>query len=458
VFTHTAGDSGTGIQALYLWIVLFVFYFLPRSHALLQLAWIGALYGLALDVARPTSNATLTLWVVTMIGLLLAGLVIARMRDRTDDLVERLNRAARTDALTGLLNRRAFDEQLERELARAERTQRPFAVLLGDLDGFKEINDRYGHPAGDATLILVGQVLRGATRTVDTVARVGGDEFALLLPESDEEQGWVLVERLRRYLSDALVDHNPAVGLSIGLVVYPRDGETAEALRASGDKALYAAKQLGPGRPAGLHPGESGVVTATGATGPAQNAELAAMLSLVRTLDARGVGSPEHSRRVAKLAGIAARQLGLPPTQVKRIELAGSLHDIGTIGVPEAILRKRGPLTSDELAEVRRHPEIGAEILRADSFLDIREWVLHHHEQPDSGGYPGGLSAEEIPVGARILAVAEAYEAMTNDRSYRPSLGCRAAGLELRRGAGKQFDGEVVDALLAAIDGGSPST
>ncbi|MDQ6805200.1 MAG: GGDEF domain-containing protein [Actinomycetota bacterium] len=170
------------------------------------------------------------------------------MRDRTDDLVERLNQAARTDALTGLLNRRAFDESIEQEIARAERTQRTFAVLLGDLDRFKEINDRYGHPAGDATLILVGQVLKGATRSVDTVARVGGDEFALLLPESDEEQGWVLVERLRRYLSDALVDHPPEVGLSIGLVVYPRDGQTAEALQASVDKALYAAKQPEPGR------------------------------------------------------------------------------------------------------------------------------------------------------------------------------------------------------------------
>jgi diguanylate cyclase (GGDEF)-like protein len=269
VFANTAGDSGTGIQALYLWIVLFVFYFLPRSHALLQLAWIGALYGLALDLARPTSDVTITLWTVTMIGLLLAGLVIARMRDRTDDLVERLGQAARTDALTGLLNRRAFDEHLEQEIARAERTQRPFTVLLGDLDRFKEINDRYGHPTGDATLILVGQVLKGATRSVDTVARVGGDEFALLLPESDEEQGWVLVERLRRYLSDALVDHDPAVGLSIGLVVYPRDGETAEALRALVDKALYAAKQGGANRPA-VHVAGTDAVTASGAGAPAQ--------------------------------------------------------------------------------------------------------------------------------------------------------------------------------------------
>jgi diguanylate cyclase (GGDEF)-like protein len=448
VFANTAGDSGTGIQALYVWVVLFVFYFLPRSHALFQLAWIGALYGVALDTARPTSSATITLWTVTMIGLLLAGLVVARMRDRTDNLVERLNEAARTDSLTGLLNRRALDERLEQEIARAERTRRPFTVLLADLDRFKEINDRYGHPAGDATLILVAQVLRGATRSVDAVARVGGDEFALLLPESDEEQGWVLVERLRRYLAEALVDHRPAVGLSIGLVVYPRDGETAEALRASVDKALYTAKEAGSSRPSARASPAAEAVNAAGATAP----ELAAMLTLVRTLDARGVGSAEHSRRVAHLAGIAARQLGLPPEKVERIELAGSLHDIGTIGVPESVLGKRGPLTAEERSQVRRHPVIGADILGSPPFVDIRDWVLHHHEQPDAGGYPSGLSAEEIPFEARILAVAEAYEAMTNDRTYRPSLGPGAARSELRNGAGTKFDGDVVDALLAAID------
>jgi diguanylate cyclase (GGDEF)-like protein len=452
VFTSSAGSTGTGIQSLYLWIVLFVFYFLPLSHALLQLALIGVLYGVALDVAQPASSAPVTVWTVTMIGFLLAGLMIARLRDRTDGLVERLNQAARTDALTGLLNRRAFDEHLEQELARAQRSQRPFVVLLGDLDRFKELNDRYGHPAGDATLTVVGQVLRGATRTVDTVARVGGDEFALVLPESDEEQGWVLVERLRRYLTDALVGHDPAVGISIGLVVYPRDGETAEALRASVDRALYTAKEVGRGGTADHDVAPAHGISASGATAPAENAELAAMLTLVRTLDARGVGSPEHSRRVAYLAGLVARELGLPPAKVERIKLAGSLHDIGTIGVPEAILRKRGPLTPDERKAICRHPELGADILHAPPFLDIRDWVLHHHEQPDSGGYPGGLGADEIPFEARILAVAEAYEAMTNDRSYRPSLGARAARTELRRGAGTKFDGDVVNALLAAIE------
>ena len=183
----------------------------------------------------------------------------------------------------------------------------------------------------------------------------------------------------------------------------------------------------------------------------ADEVQLATLLSLAEALDLRDTGTADHSRTVGRYCALIAEELGLPPERVQRIEVAGILHDIGKIGLPDAILQKPGPLRKAELAEIRTHPEIGAQILSGRGLEDLREWVLAHHERPDGLGYPRGLRDEEIPLEAKILAVADAFEAMTADRVYRPGVEERAARIELLRCSGDQFDSRVVAAFLSVL-------
>jgi putative nucleotidyltransferase with HDIG domain len=176
------------------------------------------------------------------------------------------------------------------------------------------------------------------------------------------------------------------------------------------------------------------------------------MISLAEALDQRDTSTADHSQTVGRYCALIARELELEETLVDRVQVAGILHDIGKIGLPDAILAKRGQLSDAERAEMRRHPEIGAEILRSQDFADIRGWVVAHHERTDGKGYPQGMRGEEIPLPARILAVADAYEAMTSDRPYRMAIAKQSARAELLRCAGTQFDPRVVAAFLAALD------
>jgi putative nucleotidyltransferase with HDIG domain len=179
--------------------------------------------------------------------------------------------------------------------------------------------------------------------------------------------------------------------------------------------------------------------------------ELAALLSLAEALDLRETGSTSHSHRVARFAELMARELGLGPDSVEHVRLAGILHDVGRIGMPEELLQKAGPLSGEEWRLVRSHPAIGARMVETTDFGDIRSWILSHHERPDGLGYPDGRAGDELPMEARILAVADAYEAMTAERPYRPALAPDEAARELRRGAGGQFDAQVVEALLRVV-------
>jgi putative nucleotidyltransferase with HDIG domain len=180
--------------------------------------------------------------------------------------------------------------------------------------------------------------------------------------------------------------------------------------------------------------------------------ELATLLSLAEALDVRDTGNTTHCHRVARFAELVARELGLPPESVERIRLAGILHDVGRVGVPDSLMRKSGPLSEDEWARVRSHPEIGARMVETTDFEDIRAWILFHHERPDGRGYPEGRdAARDVPLEARIIGVADAYEAMTSERPYRQALDPDEAAEELRRGAGRQFDEQVVEALLRVV-------
>jgi diguanylate cyclase (GGDEF)-like protein/putative nucleotidyltransferase with HDIG domain len=448
---YFSGESPSPLVFFYLWIFLYASYFLTRKGAALQIGYVGAVYG-ALLLARPPTSGAVAWWLVGMGTLLVAAALIAAMRVRVELLISRLYDAARTDPLTALSNRRGFRELLDLDLQRARRSEGEMTVLVGDLDRFKEVNDRSGHQVGDAALQRVARVLREGKRQIDSTARVGGEEFALILPDTSQDGAFVVAERLRCALRDEFAEDVVPITISFGLATYPMHGETAASLLRAADEALYAAKDSGRNRTVRHSPLLHELARTGGAVQDVEGERfLAVMLDLAEAVDLRFSGSARHSETVGRYAEMMARELGLPERHVSRVRLAGMLHDIGKVGVPDSILRKPGPLSEEELAAIRRHPELGGQILEHPSLADVRVWVGAHHERPDGLGYPLGVSGEELPLEARIVAVADAYEAMTSDRSYRDSIGHTGARAELRRCAGSQFDRRVVDAFLTTL-------
>jgi diguanylate cyclase (GGDEF)-like protein/putative nucleotidyltransferase with HDIG domain len=442
------GASVSDNEMLYVWVALFSAYFFTARQALLLVAWTAVCYAVTLWFYSP-HDIVVTRWVETVFTLAIAVLLICLLKRRVQGLLTRLADAARTDPLTDLHNRRGFEESIEVEIERARRGGHSLTLLLGDLDHFKRVNDRLGHAAGDAALTEIGRILREGKRQIDYAARTGGEEFALILPETSEEEAYVVAERLRAAVQRSFSDELVPLTFSFGIAGYPHHGATPDALLRVADRALYAAKELGRNRTV-IYSAEIESIGMRADGGGEMH--LATLLSLAEALDLRDAGTADHCQTVGRHAELTAREMGLPPTRVERIRLAGVLHDVGKIGLSDAILGKPGPLDDEEWAEMRRHPEIGARILAAGEFDDIRSWVVAHHERPDGRGYPHGLRDEEIPLEAKILAVADAYEAMTSDRVYRAAIGRDAARAELRRGAGGQFDARVVQAFLAVVD------
>ena len=371
---------------------------------------------------------------------------IARLRARIDD-------ANRTDPLTGLLNRRAFEEMLEIELDRALRSDRPLSVIVGDIDGFRAVNENQGHEAGDAALQAVATNALKWKRRIDHAARIGGEEFALLLPETDERGAFIVAERLRRATHRSFSDAPVGVTFSFGIATAPAHGRDGVTLLGAADRATAAAKDLGGDRTVIYSDEVARTLSELGGQA-AGELQLATVLALAEALDIRDTRTGHHSHTVGLYAAIIARELGFDEEHVERVRLAGVLHDIGKIGVSDRVLSKPGPLDADEWKEMYTHPEIGARLLARPEFDDIRLWIVLHHERPDGLGYPYAAKDEGVPIEARILAVADAYEAMTAERAYRPALGEDAARAELEAGAGSQFDARVVAAFLRALDAG----
>jgi diguanylate cyclase (GGDEF)-like protein/putative nucleotidyltransferase with HDIG domain len=386
----------------------------------------------------------------TACALTLAAVVLFQRR-RIVGMRARIEAANRSDPLTGLLNHRAFEELLDVELERANRAGRPVSVIVGDIDAFRRLNEHQGHAAGDAALQSIAQNLLKWKRRIDVAARVGGEEFALLLPETDERGAFIVAERLRRATHRSFVEAPVRLTFSFGVATAPDHATDAVGLLRAADRANVAAKDLGGDRTVIYSDDVARTLTEPGAP---EQLQLATVLALAEALDIRDTGTGEHSQTVGHYSELAARALGFDEERIERVRLAGVLHDIGKIGISDRVLSKPGPLDADEWQEMYTHPEIGARLLSRPEFDDLRDWILAHHERPDGLGYPRALTADEIPVEARILAVADAYEAMTADRVYRPALGEAAARAELEGGAGSQFDPAVVTAFLSALDAG----
>jgi diguanylate cyclase (GGDEF)-like protein len=451
VGVYAWGPGSTFAPLPYVWVALFVFFFFPLRQALPHMAVVGAGYAAALALESPDSSPV-DGWIATVGGLLVTGVFVALVRDRLADLIETLTDAARRDPLTDLLNRRGFEDVFDIELERARRTGSPLSVVVGDLDRFKQINDEFGHQAGDDVLRRIGRATNAAKRRFDSAARVGGEEFALLAPDSDEHGAYMLAERIRADVERDFADGaRGPLTISFGIATYPLHGQSAEALLRAADQALYAAKRLGRNRSVISSAEVPGILARAPRGSDESHVELATLLSLAEALDVRDTGNSAHCHRVGRYAELTARELGLAPESVERIRLAGILHDVGRVGMPDSLLRKEGPLTDEEWGWVRSHPEIGARMVETTEFGDIRSWILLHHERPDGRGYPDGPAWDDVPLEARIIAVADAYEAITSERAYRPAMQPGDAAQELRRQAGRQFDAQVVDALLRVV-------
>jgi diguanylate cyclase (GGDEF)-like protein len=442
-------DAPAAYAMFYFWVGLAACYFLRPAVAATHLALVSAGYGIAL-LASPEVEVPALKWAVATGSLFAVGILMTALRGQMEGMLTELGAAARTDSLTGLANRRELEGRFVGELERSTRGGRPLAIVVLDLDWFKEFNDRFGHAAGDGALVQLGAALRRATRTSDVVARLGGEEFAVLAPETDEHEGYQLAERLRAEVRATFARQQEKMTVSCGVAAFPVHGITTGELLHSADRALYEAKEGGRDRSvlfqhAGA-PGEAADKVAIERTSP----RLASLVSLAEAVDRRK-GSPANSRRVARYAEQLARGLNLPEEEVERVRIAALLRDVGEVGVAESILNKQSPLSDEEWRELERHPEIGARIVGAAQLGRVGEWILSHHERPDGGGYPRGLREHQIPLEGRILAVADAYAAMTADRPYRRRFSPKRAKAELQARAGSQFDHDVVAALLALL-------
>ena len=354
-------------------------------------------------------------------------------------------RAAVTDPVTGLGNRRRFDERLNDEVP-PSKPGSPVSVCLLDVDGLKGINDRYGHPIGDLALAAVG----GRLASSGEAFRLGGDEFALLLPDVEPEQARLLVELVLVDLALEAGLEEP-VKVSGGIAAYPRDGETPHGLVDRADEALYHSKRHAPGS-VNVRSANGLGLRALVADSPTDRAtRLQAATNLARAVDSRDPLGGSHSQSVGRLAARLGERLGCDVEQCELIELAGRLHDLGKVAIPEEILEKPAPLAPDERRVLERHPTVGSHMLTSLGLGAVSSWVLHHHERWDGTGYPDALVGELIPLPARILAVADAFDALVSDHVYRGRMSLAEALGELELGAGTQFDPTVVAALVAEL-------
>ncbi len=383
----------------------------------------------------------------------IATLALANARTHAEALANlaRAERLAEQDELTGLPNRRVLERRLD--ALDAAGADARFAAVILDLDDFKNVNAAHGRDGGDACLRAVAQTIETTLRPGDLASRIGGEEFVVLLPETGAKGAWLVAERLRARIADIPMPGGVPLTASVGIAAFPEHGlSVGDAVHAA-DAAMYVAKTSGRDRSVVFDP-RSAREPAAGEGRPSAGHDgyVASVLALAAAVDARDPYTRAHSERVGAFAASIAGRIGMDGDRVEEVRIAGLLHDVGKVGISDAILFKPGPLTPAEWAEMRRHPEIGANLLVHPELAAVRAWVLHHHERPDGRGYPHGVAGAAVPPEALILGIADAYEAMTAERPYRSGMSEGSARAQLVAGRGTQFDADLVDAFLAVLD------
>lgn len=370
------------------------------------------------------------------------------------EAAEHLAARADTDALTGLANHRVFQERLELEVRRARRHGRALSLVVGDIDEFKHVNDSYGHQVGDRVLAVAARQLAAVARASDLAARIGGEEFALILPETDGMGALALAERLRTRLEDEPVPPVGRVTISLGVCALA-DADTAGDLLNRADLAMYWSKANGRNQTSRWTPEAAAAVgTASGSGGAQRVRALTAVRALARAVETRNPFLRGHSDRVADLAHAIALELGWPAGRAAALRQVALIHDVGKVGLPEGLLMVSDTLTGDELARVRNHALLGAELISELMDAEQVAWLRHHHERVDGAGYPDGLPGDAIPDGSRVLAVADTWDALVSDRPYRVSCTPEAALEECRRVSGTQLWEPAVYALERLLERG----
>ena len=401
--------------------------------------------------------------------LFAAALERKRLEDEINLATERLRDLAIRDGLTGLYNHRHLCELIEQEFQRARRYRHPLSFLMMDIDYFKVINDTYGHRVGDHALTEVAQILSRSVRGVDVVARYGGDEFAVLLPETSGGAALSIAERIHATLHQRKITyeaHSLYVSMSIGVASLLPHMMSKDELVTLADKALYEAKNQGrdriltaqplaPTNPAlleNLKPIQEISQQIQVITAEVKRTYLEIILQYIQRQRNFTEYLKDHSERVAHWAVQIAAAVGLEGDDVESVRVASLLHDIGKVAIDEKLLCKRDGMTSLELGLIRKHPIIGAKMLQDIRFLE-REipLILHHHERYDGQGYPFKLRGDEIPFGARIICIAEAWDAMTEPQPYREVASRAHALKEIKKGAGTQFDPHLVPPFLEIV-------
>lgn len=370
---------------------------------------------------------------------------------------ERTQEEAVTDGLTNLYNQKYFYARLREEMERSSRNGTPLSLIFCDLDKFKLFNDLNGHGYGDQALKEISRIITDSKRAVDIAARYGGEEFAIILPETDAGGAEIIAHRIRRRIAghsfQAKAGRNGHLTASIGIASLPRDASLIHDLVDKADWSMYYGKRLGGNRVV-LFQEESDSYGQAVPIEDIMSAELhlAAVQALAASVEERSPFCEKHSESVARLAAGIAFEMQLTEEEVYSIRVAGLLHDIGFVSVPHEVINKREHLTADEWERIKQHPDVGATIIKHISSLEgFIPVIRHHHEHYDGQGYPDGIAGEKIPLGARIVSVADAYQAMVCDRPYRKAMTMEQALLEMNTVAGSQFDPQVVEALVRVL-------
>ncbi|MDQ2085800.1 diguanylate cyclase [Herbivorax sp. ANBcel31] len=386
------------------------------------------------------------------ISLVIVSILVAYISSQNNKHIYKLERIAFIDNLTGVYNHRYFHTLVEEKIKHADSTNSSLGMIMIDIDNFRKYNNTYGRNEGDELLAKTAYVLFKETKKQDIVCRYGGDEFAILISDTNTNDVLWIIERIKKSYKEMVRKEKlpEDITLSIGYSIYPNFARNMDDLVMQATSALYQAKNKGRNN-VQLYRDVFEEIKAF--FNSDEDQLFAGVRVLLGTVSAKDKYTLRHSERVMDYTEKIGRELGLSKSRLRELKIAALLHDIGKVEIPEAILNKSTPLTNSELLLMRNHPIYSVDILEPLSSMELLiDTIKHHHERYDGNGYPSRIKGNKIPFEARILCVADAFDAMLSNRPYRKGMNLEQAVKELKKESGSQFDPDIVDALLSVLN------